>query len=253
MIPLGITQKESDENRKMLSKKGKVISLLFFLSCLLPLIIYLIFHFGLLKGKSPYNEMLEQSVAFINTGTGTGTAFLVSPTKLLTAKHVVQDKNIGDVVELVFEKANPQIATSAKVVWKDPTSDPEPGFYLKDVALLELENPTILPEDYPYLSLGQSEGITTRTDVILIGFPSGLMSTTSGSISNDNIKGFELFQLDVEAWPGNSGGPLILEETEEVIGILVAGMSEEYQGINFANKIDNVVSLLEINGIDIYE
>ena len=66
-----------------------------------------------------YNETLEKAVALLNTGTETGTAFLVSPTKLLTAKHVIQDKGIGDVVELIFEKANPQINTTAKIVWKD--------------------------------------------------------------------------------------------------------------------------------------
>ncbi len=253
MILLGNTENEKNENKKKLNKKGKLVSTFFILISFLPILVYLIFHFGLIQSQSKFNQGLEKSVALVNTGTGTGTAFLISPSKLLTAKHVVKNKNVGDTVDLIFEKSEPQFSATAKIIWIDSSNDPEPEFYLKDVAVLELLSPSSVPEDYPYLTIGESAGVTTRSEVILIGYPGGLLSTTSGAISNDNIKGVELFQLDVESWPGNSGGPLVLEETEEVIGMLVAGLNEEYQGINFANKIDNITSLLEDNGIDIYE
>jgi len=253
MILLGNTERERNKKRRILSKKGKLVSSAFIILCVLPIFLYLLFHWGIIPSKSKYNRVLEQSVALVNTGNGTGTAFLISPTKLLTAKHVLKDKKVGDVVDLIFEKSDPQFAATAKIIWIEPSDDPEPDYYLKDVAVLELDSPSTLPEDYPYLTIGQSSDINTLSDVILIGYPGGLLSTTSGSISNDNLKGVELFQLDVESWPGNSGGPLILKETEEVIGMLVAGLTEEFQGINFANKIDNIMPLLEENGIDIYE
>lgn len=253
MILLGNTEKGRKENRKILTKKGRLVSSGFLILGFIPILLYLLFHFGLFQSKSKYNQVLEQSVALVNTGSGTGTAFLISPTKLLTAKHVVKDKSVGDIVDLIFEKSDPQFAATAKIIWVNPSDDPEPDYYLKDVAVLELDSPSTLPEDYPYLNIGQSSGINTLSEVILIGYPGGLLSTTSGAISNDNLKGVELFQLDVESWPGNSGGPLILKETEEVIGMLVAGFTEDFQGINFANKIDNIIVLLEEAGIDIYE
>lgn len=121
------------------------------------------------------------------------------------------------------------------------------------MAVLELTNPADLPDDFPRLFLGDSDGIVSRDEVILVGYPGGLMSTTSGTISNEQIKSLELFQLDVGAWQGSSGGPLILEDTEEVVGILVAGFSADYQGINIANKINNVVSLLAGAGVDVLQ
>lgn len=253
MILFGKTQKERDESIKSLKGKAKLIVTIFFITAFLPVILYLAFEFGLLGSKPKYNEPLEQSVALVTTGASTGTSFLVSETKLLTAKHVVNSLSTGDEVSLTFEKLDPPVTTQAKIIWVDGTNEPEPNYYLRDVAVLELIMPTDLPEDHPYLTIGSSEGVETRTEVILIGYPGGLMSITSGSISNDNLKGIALFQLDVESWPGNSGGPLILEETEEVIGMLVAGLTQEYQGINFASKIDNITELIEEAGIDLYE
>lgn len=253
MILLGKTQDEKDRTRRSLLKKGRLVNFLFWIAFLLPAAVYFVFEMGLVESKSQYNPSLEKSVALLSTGSGMGSAFLVSPYRLLTAKHVVSDKKEGDMVELHFEKAEPAINTTAKIVWIEPSKETAPEAFLKDLAVLELDNPTALPEGYPYLNLGQSAKVGTRSEVILIGFPGGNMTTTSGSISNDSFQGIELFQLDVNSWPGSSGGPLILEETEEVIGMLIGGLSEEFQGINFANKVDNISKLLEDEGIDIYE
>ncbi len=250
MNVLGIAPQEREEKQKALMKRGKLSGLLFFFSCLLPIAIILLFPLGLLQ-TDPLYPHLEQPVALVNTGSSTGTAFLVGESRLLTARHVVDQLQINDVVQLTFEKALPVINTKARLLWKDTSTNPEPQYFLSDVAVLELENPGDLPENFPRLALGNSDGITTKDKVILIGYPSGLFSNTAGKISNDKVKGLELFQLDVNAWQGNSGGPLILEDTEEVIGIVVAGLTAEYQGINFANKINNVMNLLQSQSIDV--
>lgn len=249
---LGYTESHHNEYLRNLNIRGKIIRSIFFVSCFLPILVYLLFQFGLVEARPKYNLALEQSVAHVVLPSSEGTAFLVSETRLLTAKHVLGQKQVGDVVDIVFEKALPVISTTARIVWIESSNEAEPEFYLKDVAVLELTDPSSLPENYPYLALGTSDGVSTREPVILIGYPAGLLSTTSGSISNDNVKGLELFQLDVESWPGSSGGPLILEETEEVIGILVAGYGQQYQGINLANKIDNVVELLGQSQVELY-
>lgn len=250
MNVLGIAPQEREEKQKALLKRGKLTGLLFMFSSLLPIAIILLFAFGFIQNDAPFPH-LEQPVALVNTGSATGTAFLVGETRLLTARHVVERLQINDVVQLTFEKAQPVINTKAKLLWKDTSSNPEPQYFLSDVAVLELENPGDLPENFPRLALGNSEGITSKDKVILIGYPSGLFSNTAGKISNDKVKDLDLFQLDVNAWQGNSGGPLILEDTEEVIGIVVAGLTAEYQGINFANKINNATNLLQSQGIDI--
>jgi S1-C subfamily serine protease len=250
MNVMGIAPQEREEKRKTLLKRGKLTGLLFFFSCLLPIVIVLLFGLGLIQADPPFPH-LEQPVALVNTGSSTGTAFLVGETRLLTARHVVERLQVNDVVQLTFEKAQPVINTKAKLLWKDTSTNPEPQYFLSDVAVLELENPDDLPENFPRLVLGNSDGITTKDKVILIGYPGGLFSNTAGKISNDKVKGLELFQLDVNAWQGNSGGPLLLEDTEEVIGIVVAGLTAEYQGINFANKINNAMNLFQNNGVDV--
>jgi S1-C subfamily serine protease len=248
---IGIGPQENQKIRQAILRKARILALCFFSLCFLPIIIYCLFHFEIISSKAKFDLNLELPVALVHTGSGTGTAFLVGETRLLTAKHVVTDLKDGDTVQLIFEKAEPQINATAKILWKYPKDKKEPEYYLYDVAVLELTSPTDLPEDYPRLELGDSEGIATRDEVVIIGFPGGLMSTTSGIISNNKIKDIELFQLDAGAWRGSSGGPLILEETNEVIGMVVAGLSEDFQGINIANKINNIKKVLEDNKIDI--
>jgi len=250
MNVLGIAPQEREEKQKALLKRGKLTGLLFLFGCLLPIVIILLFALGFIQNDSPFPH-LEQPVALVNTGSSTGTAFLVGESRLLTAKHVVDNLQVNDAVQLTFEKAQPVINTKAKLIWKDASNNPDLQYFLSDVAVLELETPGDLPENFPRLMIGNSDGITTKDNVILIGYPGGLFSNTAGKISNDKVKGLELFQLDVNSWQGNSGGPLILEDGEEVIGIIVAGLTAEFQGINFANKINNAMNLLQSQGIDV--
>lgn len=95
---LGIAPKESEAHRKTLLKQSKTITLVFLMVCALPVVIYLLFYFGLIAAKARFDLALEQPVALVNTGTSTGSAFLVGETRLLTAKHVVDQLNVGDPV-----------------------------------------------------------------------------------------------------------------------------------------------------------
>ena len=214
-----------------------------------PFLIYALFAFGLINAKARFDPNLEMPVALVDVGDATGTAFLVGETRLLTANHVVEGLEIGDEVSLQFQHSSPQISTTAKLIWKAGKPDDETKALPQDVAVLELNQPTDLPEDFPRLALGESATAFNRDKVILIGYPAGLPTITSGTISQEAFQEQPIFQLDVGAWQGNSGGPLISEETEEVIGILVAGLTDEYQGINLALKIDAAKSLIEKEGI----
>ncbi|MFA0960218.1 S1C family serine protease [Roseivirga sp. BDSF3-8] len=242
MILLGLSPGETRIYKDKVRKRGRTLMILFLASLLLFPLVYLLFGAGWVPARPRYNRDLEMPVAMVQTAGGIGTAFLYNETELLTARHVVEDMEVGEEVTLTFSNADPPITTTARIVWKDPDTSP-PGdinYYLNDVARLELIQPTDLPEDFPRLYLGDSDGITARTPVVLIGYPDGNSSTTTGTISNEEAMGADIFQLDVSAYPGNSGGPLITEDTEEVIGILIAGRTEEFQGINFAIKVNNI-------------
>lgn len=254
MTHLGITPIDRDKQRKELLGRLRLVSSIFILFAVLPIIIYLLFHFGIFSPKPSFQTGLQEPVAIVNTTQGLGTAFLISPTKLLTAKHVVEQYNFGDEVNLTFEKVDPPIEASAKVIWFDRTvtfnsADPMP-YFLSDFAVLEISNPTLVEDIIP-LDLGASEEIQELDDVILIGYPLGDFSMTKGNINNTEFEGFDLFKLDATANPGNSGGPCILEDDETVVGILVGNKSLADQGENIAVKISTVLNVLTANNISL--
>jgi len=242
---------EYKDNNVRFLKKLNFITIIFLVALFLPVLVYLMFHWQVFDAKGRWSVSIEKPVALVITPSGMGTAFLVGETMMLTALHVVEDLEINSVVEVIFEKADPQISTEARLIWKNPNPRPEPEFYEDDFAVLELISPRVLPDDFPRLVLGSSLDASIRDKVILLGYPGGLFIATSGSISNDNVKGLKLFVLDAGAWPGNSGGPLILESTQEVIGVLIAGFSGEMAGLNLANKIDDIISQLNRHSVNI--
>lgn len=230
-------------NKKRIKRVWKFIASSFLIFLFVGLI-----YADFIPSKSKFSSSLYEPVAMVSLPGSTGSAFLVGKTYLITARHVVKDMNIGDPVNLIFEKANNgPIQTQATVKWLDPNEGIE-----HDFALLQLSNNSDLPASYPRLSIGKSDGVDLTSKVTLIGYPGGGFSITNGTISNDEIHGHDLFQIDVGAWPGSSGGPLVVSETEKVIGVLSAGGTDEFKGINMACKIDKLEETLASEGIDLY-
>ncbi len=71
---------------------------------------------------------------------------------------------------------------------------------------------------------------------------------------------FTIFQLDCTAFPGNSGGPLFLPETGEVIGVLNSAFikttkenRQVFTGISYAIPINYVKELIKFNKMEINE
>lgn len=224
----------------------------FIFASLLPLLAILLVQTNIIPSKTKFSSSIYEPVALLITPTGTGSAFLLGATHLITARHVVDGINEGTTVDLVFDKANPKIETTATLLWKDKTTVGVDALNINDFAVLKLTNAGDLPENFPRLQLGLSAGVDLMTKVVLIGYPAGSFSITQGQISNTESHGLDVFQIDVSAWPGSSGGPLIEEETDEVIGILGYGMIEPFKGINVAYKIDNALREIQKSGIDIY-
>jgi serine protease Do len=159
---------------------------------------------------------------------GFGTGFAVSPDGyLISASHVTEG---CDAVRVLFKKGE---FLDARVVREEPQLD---------LVFLKVDIPT--PS---YLS------VTNRTsslgdDVYTIGYPTPQImgfnqKFTKGSISalTGIYDSSFRYQISVPIQPGNSGGPVICEETGEVIGIVVSFLNDEAvefipQNVNYALK-----------------
>jgi S1-C subfamily serine protease len=222
--------KRQEFKRDITNKLNKYKSLFLFLFFGLPILVYMPFKFKWFS-SSLYKGGDIAAVALVNTGDGTGTAFLISPTHAITARHVVENIKQGDKVQLVFEKSEPKIEAEAKVLFISSKEG-------EDYAELELTNPL---NEHPTLSLGDIENVSINDEVTIIGYPAGMFSSAKAQITNNDISGYtENFLMFGGAWPGNSGGPIIHTETGEVIGILVAGFENEFKGMVVGQKINSL-------------
>ncbi|OGI60748.1 hypothetical protein A2641_00385 [Candidatus Nomurabacteria bacterium RIFCSPHIGHO2_01_FULL_37_25] len=170
---------------------------------------------------------------------GGGSGFFVSSDGLIvTNKHVVDQK---DVEYTVF--TNDGKKHVAKVIARDP---------VLDIALIKIDG-----SSFPYLSLGNSDGLEVGQSVIAIGnalgefrntvsvgVVSGLArSITAGDNSGKSEVLDHVIQTDAAINPGNSGGPL-LNLSGQVIGVNVA-VAEGSQNIGFALPINSVKGAIE--------
>ena len=249
MVPISENQKEIIRTEKIKQRRIAIATAIPI--AFLPLLIWALFYFGAIPNNPSFASDIQEPVAKVITRTGTGTAFLISPTTLLTARHVVDGMAMGDEVELLFEHSQNQLKVKAKIKYITPTDakivdgQAEIEYFLTDMAVLEVSEIT----DLEPLILGESSIVENLDEVILIGYPNGDYSITKGNINSQKYQGFDLFKLDATSNPGNSGGPCILKDDNTVIGILVGGSAIARQGENIALKIDDVKSILSKAGI----
>lgn len=243
---LGITDNLQEQNRIAIKKRIGIVTTVFLVSVSLPFVLYALFHFNIVPSKPAFSADVQEPVAKVVTGSGVGTAFLISPTTLLTARHVVENNKVGDHVDLIFEQSKNQYQTKATIKFIAPTSTHSQNgqvpaeYFLSDVAVLEVSE----IKDIEPLVLGESDAVQNLDEVILIGYPNGDYSITKGNINSDKYQGLNLFKLDATSNPGNSGGPCILKDDNSVIGILVGSSATAQQGENIALKMGDVKKIL---------
>lgn len=250
---LGITENLQEQKRVSIKKRIGTVTTIFLLSVFLPFVLYSLFHFNIVSGKPAFGNDIQAPVAKLVTNNGSvGTAFLVSPTLLLTARHVVENQKVGEEVQLFFEQSDTKYQTKGKIKFIAPSSVKAIGggapmeYFTSDVAVLEVAS----IDNIEPLMAGESDGVNNLDEVILIGYPNGDYSITKGNINSDKFQGFDMFKLDASSNPGNSGGPCILKDDNTVIGILVGGSGPEYQGENVALKMKDVKRILQSAGIN---
>ncbi|MEM6319190.1 MAG: serine protease [Bacteroidota bacterium] len=193
-----------------------------------------------------------RATALIRTSDGKiGTGFLITPTKLLTAAHVVFGQNS---VTVEFTKAMPDKKMTAKVKYiGDVENYNDINFFLKDFALLEIRKISNIKP----IRLGNSSEVNELDEVLTIGHSQGdpALSFTDGKINSLKFGSnqIDLFKHSIPSNPGNSGGPIIQKSTNSAVAILVGGRAVSVrgnrlnipQGENIGVKINNVKTNLE--------
>ncbi|OGD31213.1 hypothetical protein A2V94_05055 [Candidatus Atribacteria bacterium RBG_16_35_8] len=123
------------------------------------------------------------------------------------------------------------------------------GWDQRDIALIRIQ-----PQTGRALSsviVGDSSAVETQDDLFIVGYPwtsnigqENIMNptTTNGTISGRlMLSGMEVFQIQGDARPGNSGGP-VLNKDGQVIGILTMGTDETNNYLRPSNDIKEILS-----------
>ncbi|MDI1435899.1 S1C family serine protease [Polyangium sorediatum] len=169
---------------------------------------------------------------------GTGTGFFVSSDgRIVTNHHVVDGA----------AKVTATLADGSKLDVLGRLGDDE----ARDIAILKADGAGL-----PALTLGDSSGIATGDEVVVIGSPLGLSGTlTVGIVSAKRERGVgkEIDRAsELESWgiqitaaisPGSSGSP-IMTRRGEVVAVAV-GTLNRAQSLNFGIPIEVVKGMLE--------
>jgi len=185
--------------------------------------------------------MVKLLIAFLvlfslaHSSSRTGSGFFVNGKYLLTNYHVVKGCDQISIHQEGFRN-------NATIFAIDPSTD---------LAILKSSppHPSVLKFSKKKIRLGEK--------VIVLGYPFGELlgsglKVTTGNISsltgliNDSTQ----IQITSPVQPGNSGGPL-LDESGNVIGVIVARLTPELQAqnVNLAIKKNIVTAFLNAHGI----
>jgi serine protease Do len=178
-----------------------------------------------------------EAVVQVNTPSGSGSGFLISPDgHLITNYHVIARET--RIKTTVFQRIDNGFEQKpydkVRIVAFNP--------YV-DLALLKIEDPN---RQFQYVFLGDMDRVSVGETVFAIGNPLGLTRTVSQGIISTTNRDFEgrlYIQTTADINPGNSGGPLF-NLAGEVIGVTSMGYLF-YGGLNFAIPIDVVRRFVE--------
>ncbi|MBE5322021.1 trypsin-like peptidase domain-containing protein [Pedobacter sp. MR2016-19] len=241
----GISPALQEKAILIIKKKIRTVTTTFTIFLILPLLVYLLFLFNLVPEKAIVPDEIRAPVAVIHSAAGSGTAFLISPTIMLTSKEVVNGLKVGDQVDISFDNAPNRPKVSGRIKYLSNQTDrisktgSSPDASASDVAVIEIDP---ISEIEP-LVLGVSDLLQPADEVFILGFPGGQYSLTKGMINNTSYHGKSLFKIDAVSNSGNNGGPCILRQDNTVIGISVGG--GDAQAEDTVIKINDVKLLLQ--------
>ena len=169
------------------------------------------------------------AVVTIESGTGHGSGFFVSPNLILTNNHVVKNSQFLRI----------RLLTGRKILGEVVRKHPQ-----RDVAVVQVEAAGVPPLPIREKPLNITE------EVYAIGSP--LERTLSGTVTKGivskfarNRVGMEDIQADVDIQGGNSGGVLV-DAYGNVAGVSYAGVGVTSIGLNFFIPIMDALKKLNI-------
>jgi len=213
-----------------------------------------------------YQPLRQPAVRFVGTG------FVVADGRhIITNAHNIPaflDPDKKESLVVIVPGESRRKIRIATVIKKDKKHD---------VALLKFSDSALVP-----LSLGNMSDVREGQEYLMSGFPIGsvlgyhvvthktMVSAITPAVQPVNnsrqlnprllkrmLTGFEVFQLDAIAYPGNSGSPVYNTETGEVIGVLNSvfvkdtkeSVLERPSGISYAIPVIYAHNLLSQAGL----
>ncbi len=167
------------------------------------------------------NPLMSESIMMDGIRYSSGSGFIVDPRGLIiTAAHVVVDSEMI-LVSVTDEEGN-QSVYDANIINLNQTSD---------VAVIKINGINL-----PSVKLGNSEDIKLGNEMAFLGYPvvlnnqpaANVLVVHRGIISSKTKAVFiedgvvDAFSINAFVNPGNSGGPVFLSDTGEVIGLVNA-------------------------------
>lgn len=169
---------------------------------------------GIIMNWSFIDKWESDSVVIIRTANGgQGSGFLIKNKYVITAAHVLEQNTTANVIFRNNDSVQNVPLISSSSDW--------------DIALLQIENQSNIPQGITPLILGNSDNIKEKDEVYAVGYPDGEYSVTEGIIAK---KEDDLLKTDAAVNPGNSGGPLVLKGSKAVIGIIIMRKEKSADG-----------------------
>jgi V8-like Glu-specific endopeptidase len=198
--------------------------------------------------KNSLNTATEATVtiqSYGHKGNEIGSGFFIGPNVILTCSHVV----------------NPNGETANKLTVKFKNTEYDAVIFTEDksndVVVLVLKDKNFKVGNY--LKLGSSNEVNMGDEIIIFGTPLGFENVVEkGIISSQPVDYVEengkksYFFISAKISPGNSGGPVIREMDNKVIGIAAAVINTQDAtggGLNAAIPIDQIKPFLKSNGV----
>ena len=178
----------------------------------------------------------EKAVAYIETESGSGSGFMITPNGLcFTCFHVV-----GGAKEIYVRLGETR---EVREVYK---ADLIYGCEEEDFAIIQLED---CHDNYFFELEEDYASIKTGDDVAIYGFPYGQglnedvmdlePSLTKGYVASKNkIMGRKCYYLDIFSAPGNSGGPAFALKDNKVIGYLCGSVGSDRANIIYIRSLE---------------
>ena len=202
------------------------------------------------------NELLPTVVTVINrlpngTAQSSGSGFVIDASNgyVVTNNHVVEDvrdTNPGASFDVIF--ADNRVVKDVKLIGRDDKTD---------VAILQVP-----AQNLKAAALANSDDVPVGATVVAIGSALGELqnTVTTGIVSakgrrvpeTDTVTLEDLIQTDAAINEGNSGGPLILAATKQVIGMnTLVNRQAGAEGLGFSiasNTVRDIANELITNG-----